>query len=436
MVSRGGSGTTWSARVTVSWSMMSRATVLPSALSSRVTLTEPDAVAMGSRARGLASFRIWSRTGPAGRSAASRGRVGRKEMTGCSAWGVSSLDRSRRPPRFLCSYSRIRPARLSRQSKVSSQVCWRAPLPGAPGSVTTPNTSPRASRTAETESCPPMSPVSASSWNPRRSGVMKSGSPFGESYCHSPYDLYTPGSGRRPGHAGGGQDVGGAGHARLGAGPGDRGGARGGRGSYCVGGGDAGGQGYGEGADERVARPNGVDRADAETVDDLGVVRAFRAGAAGQGGAVRAGGDHRVAGAAADQLGGGLGGVGQAGYLTAEDRGRFGLVDDQPVHFFAERGDQGWGVVRGGGEVHDGAAVVSQGPGDGLGGDLGADDQDVAVGGDGRVDVGPADVVVGAGRDDDEVLGGLVDGDQGQAGGSAGFGPRGAGVDAFGTQVG
>ena len=82
MASRGGSWTAWSARATVERSTISRATVLPSALSSRVTLTAPTAVATGSRARGLASLRIWSRTGPAGRSSASRGRLDRQPGDG------------------------------------------------------------------------------------------------------------------------------------------------------------------------------------------------------------------------------------------------------------------------------------------------------------------------------------------------------------------
>ena len=101
MASRAGSTTVWPARVTVEQSTISRATVLPSALSSRVTLTVLDAVATGSRARGLASLAIRSRTGPAGRSAASRGRLARRPSTGCSAWGISSLLSSRRPPRLL-----------------------------------------------------------------------------------------------------------------------------------------------------------------------------------------------------------------------------------------------------------------------------------------------------------------------------------------------
>ena len=62
-------------------STISRATVLPSAFSSRVTLTVLAAVATGSSARGLASLRIWSRTGPAGRSSASRGRLDRQPET-------------------------------------------------------------------------------------------------------------------------------------------------------------------------------------------------------------------------------------------------------------------------------------------------------------------------------------------------------------------
>ena len=58
MASRAGSGTAWSPRVTVEWSTISRATVLPSALSSRVTVTVPAAAAIGSRALGLASLTI------------------------------------------------------------------------------------------------------------------------------------------------------------------------------------------------------------------------------------------------------------------------------------------------------------------------------------------------------------------------------------------
>src|SRR5580704_8994982 len=296
MASRGGSDTAWSARVTVERSTTRRATVLPSALSRRVTLTEPDAVAMGSRARGLTSLRIWSRTGPAGRSSASRGRPDRQPVTGCSACGTSSRLSTRRPPRFLCSYSRTRPARFSRQSKVSSQVCWRAPLPGAPGSVTTPNAWPSASRTAATGSDDPLSPMSASSSNPRRSGVMKSGSPSGESYRRSPYDLYTPSSRRGPGHAGGGENISRAGHARLGPGPGDGGGARGRGGSERFRGRDAGRERDGERADGRIAGPDGVDRGDVEAVDGVRAVRA------GQGGAVRAGSDHGVARAQGDQV--------------------------------------------------------------------------------------------------------------------------------------
>ena len=58
MASRAGSGTVWSPRVTVKWSTISRATVLPSALSSRVTVAVPVAAAIGSRALGLASLTI------------------------------------------------------------------------------------------------------------------------------------------------------------------------------------------------------------------------------------------------------------------------------------------------------------------------------------------------------------------------------------------
>ena len=57
-----------SAAVTVARSAVSQATVLPSALSSRVTLTSLTALTTGSSARGLISTMIRSRTGPAGRS--------------------------------------------------------------------------------------------------------------------------------------------------------------------------------------------------------------------------------------------------------------------------------------------------------------------------------------------------------------------------------
>src|SRR5580693_3140250 len=291
MASRGGSWTVWSARVTVSWSTTSRATVLPSPLRRRVTLILPVAVAMGSRARGLASLRIWSLTGPAGRFSASLGRPDRQPGTGCSAWSASSLVSRRRPPRFWCSYSRTRPARFSRQSKVSSQVCWRAPLPGAPGSVTTPNAWPSASRTADTGSCDPMSAVSPSSSNPRRSGVMCSRSPRENVTPRSPVlGIHRP---QDPGYAGGGQDVRGAGHGGLGAVAGDGGGARGGGGSECFRGPDASRERDGERADERVPRPHGVDRGDLESFDGVRAVRGF---CAGQGGAVGARGDHGVAG--------------------------------------------------------------------------------------------------------------------------------------------
>src|SRR5271165_3420468 len=271
MARRRGSRTAWSPRVTVERSTISRATVLPSALSRRVTLTVPAAVAIGSRARGLASLTIWSRTGPAGRSSASRGRLDGQPETGCSACGTSSWLSSRRLPRRARSYSSTSPARFSRQSKVSSQVRWRAPLPGAPGSAATPKAWPSTSRTADTGSCAPgaspVSPISPPSSNPRRSSVIGSGSPSGESYRRSPYALYTPASGHGPGHTGGGEDLRGPGHGRLGAGPGDSRGARGGSGLDGVRGRDAGRQGDGERPDERVARPHGVDGRHAEAFD-------------------------------------------------------------------------------------------------------------------------------------------------------------------------
>ena len=122
--------------VTVMCSATSRATVFPSALSSRITLTVLAALTMGSSALGLISTMIRSRTGPGGRSRA--GRRGGQPVTGCSACGVPSARlSSSRPPRLACSNSSISPARYSRQSKVSSQVRRRAP--GAAASAVTVN---------------------------------------------------------------------------------------------------------------------------------------------------------------------------------------------------------------------------------------------------------------------------------------------------------
>ena len=68
-----------------------------------VTVAEQPVSGWRSSRPRLASLRIWSRTGPAGRSAASRGRLDRQPETGCSASGTSSLLSSRRPPRRVCS---------------------------------------------------------------------------------------------------------------------------------------------------------------------------------------------------------------------------------------------------------------------------------------------------------------------------------------------
>ena len=151
--------------VTVTWSATSRATVLPSALSSRVTVTVLTALTMGSSARGLVSTTIRSRTGPGGRSSAKPGRLGQR-VTGCSACGVpSALLSTRRPPRLACSKWSVRPALYSRQSKVSSQVRRCVPLPAAPGSSRTVNACDSALRTAvRSES----SPAVVSATNSRR----------------------------------------------------------------------------------------------------------------------------------------------------------------------------------------------------------------------------------------------------------------------------
>ena len=100
------------------------------------------------------------------------------------------------------------------------------------------------------------------------------------------------------------------------AGPGDGRSARGGGGLDGLRGGDAGRQGDGERPDERVARPHGVDSGHAEAFDGD---RADLAVCAGQGGAVRADGDHGVTQALADKLGSGQGGAGWPVNWAAQD---------------------------------------------------------------------------------------------------------------------
>src|SRR5580700_1909407 len=121
----------------------------------------------------------------------------------------------------------------------------------------------------------------------------------------------------------------------------------------------------------------------------------------------------------------------------AEDGGRLGLVDHQPVQVLACGGNQLGRILRRGGEVQDcGAGRLRQGLLDRGGGDLGAEDQDAAVVRGGFGYVGGADLVVGAGGDDDEVLAGLVDRDHGQPGGDTRHGSYRLSVDPFGAQGG
>src|SRR5580658_1736235 len=217
--------------------------------------------------------------------------------------------------------------------------------------------------------------VSASfpaSSGPRRSGVISSVSPSGESYRRSTYAWYTPALADGPCLAGGGEDISGPGHGRLGPGLGDGGGARGGRGPDGLRGGNPGRDGGGERPHEGVARAHGVDRLDGETLDDAPAVRA------GQGGAVGARGDHGVPWAVGDQFGGGVLRGGQAADRVAEGGGGLGLVHHQPVQLVADGGDERLGFGRGGGQVeHADAGVGERGPDRGER-DLGADDQDVA----------------------------------------------------------
>src|SRR6202035_5723402 len=92
-------------------------------------------------------------------------------------------------------------------------------------------------------------------------------------------------------------------------------------------------------------------------------------------------------------------------------------VHHQPVGTGAgyDRGRVSRGL-RYGCQVEDARAVTGQGRDDHLDRDLGADDQEVLWLGEGRVDLGRADLVVGAGGDRDDVLARAVDRDHGQAG--------------------
>ena len=96
MARRTGRSTSQASAVTRTASVTSRATVLPSALSRRVTLTVLTALAIGSSALGLTSEAMRSQTGPAGSSRL--GRLGWAAGAGCSATGVpSDAVSSRRP---------------------------------------------------------------------------------------------------------------------------------------------------------------------------------------------------------------------------------------------------------------------------------------------------------------------------------------------------
>src|SRR5579863_2971699 len=430
MVSRGGRPTAVpSGLVTLERSMISRATVLPSSLSSRVTLIRPAALATGSSARGLASLTIWSRTGPAGRSLARCGRAGLQPGTACSAWVMSSLVSSRRPPRRACSYSSTSPARFSRQSKVSSQVRWRVarptpapfPFPFPAGSAAMAKVVARAASAAETGS-----PLLLFASGSRRSGVICSASPSGESYRRSPYAWYTPALADGPCLSGGGEDISGPGHGRLGPCLGDSGGGRGGRGPDRVLSGQAGRDGGGERADEGVAGAHGVDGLDGEALDD------GRAVGSGQGGTVRARGDDGVPRAGGQQFGGGAGRVGKAADRVTQDGLGFGFVHHQPAQMAAVGGHQGGGLGRSGGQVEDAFARLGQGGLDRVERDLGADDQDVVRLPGGGGDLFLAGLVVGARRDRDDVLAAAVHRDHGQAGRHARGLPHAAGVHRLG----
>src|SRR5579862_4730111 len=90
MVRRAGRLTVTPAWVTVETSVISLATVLPSGLIRRLTLTVVEVVTTGRSALGAASFAIRSLTGPAGRSSTRAGRLGCQPAAGCSAWLVLS----------------------------------------------------------------------------------------------------------------------------------------------------------------------------------------------------------------------------------------------------------------------------------------------------------------------------------------------------------
>src|SRR5580704_5620786 len=264
--------------VTVMCSATSRATVFPSALSSRMTLTVLVALTMGSSALRLISTMIRSRTGPGGRSRV--GRRGDQPVTGCSAAGVPSARlSSSRPPRRACSNWSISPARYSRQSKVSSQVRRRAP--GTPASGVTVNTCDSVSSTAGRRSCPGSSQTDASRTKSSRPGVIPSRSPLRQSYARplNVYLYYPVGPvseqlANGPCQAGNRKDIRGPRHPGLGAGPGGGRGARGGGRADRFAGRDARGQGDGQRADEGVAGPDGVDRLDPERLDgQRGAVR-------------------------------------------------------------------------------------------------------------------------------------------------------------------
>jgi hypothetical protein len=170
-----------------------RTTVLPSSFSSRWVVVVLVTVTTGSRARGSTRSPIRAATGPSGRSDIRCGRVACQPITGWvvaagaatlagaaavagaaaapapgappavrgalgvpgvrGAVGVRAVspESSSSPPRDLPAYSRVRPARCSRQSNVSSQVRRQAAgLP--PRSGMTPKAVPRASSAPATTS--------------------------------------------------------------------------------------------------------------------------------------------------------------------------------------------------------------------------------------------------------------------------------------------
>ena len=189
------------------------------------------------------------------------------------------------------------------------------------------------------------------------------------------------------------------------------------------------GQRHAERGHERVTGADAVHAVHAERGNQLTDARA------GQRGPVRARGDHRVLRATAEQILGGRAGLGQPGHGMAENRGRLGLVHNQPGHPGPQQRTR---VSRGGRQVeqtgHPGGAGPGQDGPEHPGRDLRRQHQQVAGHRQRRRGLSVAGPAVRPRSNRDHVLARRVHRDQRQAGGGPRHRPHPGDVDALGLE--